>query len=122
LLPFGLLVERLFYFLQGEENYFGGLTVRTNLKTAIELTRRSQIDFAKDAGIHPIRLNRIVNGRIEPTPAERERFAELLNVDAAWLFRIVTIPTAAAATSPDPTLTEVAGRIGKIIEHLKTKS
>ena len=67
--------------------------MRTNLKTTIEVRADSQVAFAKQAGIHPVRLNRIVNGWIAPSPVERDRFAELLNVDAAWLFRIVTIPT-----------------------------
>jgi hypothetical protein len=93
--------------------------VRTNLKSTVELLAGSQIAFAKAAGIHPIRLNRIVNGWIEPTPTERDRFAELLKVDAAWLFRIVTIPTAPAATTPEATLADVSAKIEGIIEEIK---
>ena len=64
-----------------------------NLKTTVELVAGSQLAFAKAAGIHHLRLNRIVNGWIEPTPVERDRFAELLKVDAVWLFQMVTVPT-----------------------------
>jgi transcriptional regulator with XRE-family HTH domain len=95
--------------------------VRMNLKNTIALRGWSQIDFAEEVGIHPIRLNRIGNARIEPTPAEREKIAEVLNVDAAWLFRVVTIPNAPALTTPEATLAELSAQIdsaNKRIEKL----
>jgi len=96
--------------------------VRTNLKMAIEVRAGSQLAFAKAAGIHPVRLNRIVKGWIEPSPAERARFVELLKVDATWLFRIVTLPTAPAATTAETTLTEISAQIDGMIRTIETAS
>ncbi len=57
-----------------------------NLKIAIAEEYGSQLAFAVAAKIHPVRLNKIVNGWIEVMPAERARLAALLDADTAWLF------------------------------------
>ena len=96
--------------------------MRTNLKTAIEVQFGSQLNFAKNAQMHPVKVNRIVKGWIEPSPAERARFVELLKVDATWLFRIVTIPTAPTATTAETTLTEISAQIDGMIRTIETAS
>ena len=61
-------------------------TMRKNLKIAIEERFRTQIAFAHAIKIHPVRVNRIVCGWVEPTKDERERISIALNADAEWLF------------------------------------
>ena len=75
--------------------------MRSNLKSTIDIRSGSQCAFAEKTGINSIRLNRIVNGWIDPTPAERSKFAEILQVDAGWLFAIFTIPTEAKVSKFD---------------------
>lgn len=57
-----------------------------NLRIAISERFGTQLACAKAAGIHPVRLNRICLGWVEPTVIERERLAEAIATDAAWLF------------------------------------
>jgi hypothetical protein len=64
--------------------------MRANLKAAIGLRFGSQIAFARAVGLHSIKINRLCNGWVEPTPTERERIAAALNADPAWLFCTVT--------------------------------
>lgn len=64
-----------------------------NLRIAIEEEFGTQIACAKAIGLHPIRLNRICCGWIEPTPIERDRLASALAADPQWLFsRVLRIP------------------------------
>ena len=57
-----------------------------NLRSAIIERYRTQLAFAAAVGISPTRLNRIINGWLEPTPVERARLAELLGVEIEWVF------------------------------------
>lgn len=54
----------------------------------IELLTRGEPQYAlaAKAGMSETRLSRIVQGRIQPTPAERKKLAELLDVPEAELF------------------------------------
>jgi len=60
--------------------------MRHNLRTAIEIKFGTQLACAHSTGIHPIKLNRLCRGWIEPTPVERERLTAALDADPAWLF------------------------------------
>ena len=73
--------------------------MRANLKAAIGLRFGSQIAFARAVGLHSIKINRLCNGWVEPTPTERERIASALNADPAWLFCTVTRIPAPSASS-----------------------
>lgn len=65
-----------------------------NLRIAIEEKFGTQLACAKAAEIHPIRLNRICRGWVEPTQVEQDRLAAIIGVDSAWLFsKISRIPT-----------------------------
>jgi hypothetical protein len=66
--------------------------VRANLKTAIAVRFGSQLAFARAAGLHSVKVNRLCRGWIEPTPLEREQISEALRADADWLFAEVRIP------------------------------
>lgn len=57
-----------------------------NLRLAIGERFGTQLTFAKAAKIHPVRLNKILNGWIEATPEERARLAALLDAEQSWLF------------------------------------
>jgi len=60
--------------------------MKINLIAAIETRFGSQIAFARAVGLHPVRLNRLCRGWLEPTRVERHRIAEALEADADWLF------------------------------------
>jgi hypothetical protein len=76
--------------------------VKANLVAAIEARFGSQIAFARVVGLHPVRLNRLCRGWLEPTPIERDRIAEALGVDADWLFSAFRLPAPkAGATSAE---------------------
>jgi len=66
--------------------------MRANLKAAIEARFGSQIAFAREVRLHPIKINRLCRGWIEPTALERARIAEALQADADWLFAVLLIP------------------------------
>ena len=66
--------------------------MRANLKAAIELRFGSQIAVARAVLLHPLKVNRICRGWIEPTQAERARIATALCADEAWLFAVLRIP------------------------------
>ena len=66
--------------------------MRANLKAAIDVRFGSQLAFARAVGLHAIRVNRLCQGWLEPTPAERERIAESLRADVDWLFAVLFIP------------------------------
>jgi len=69
----------------------GGI-VKINLVATIEATFGSQIAFARAVGLHPVRLNRLCRGWLEPTCVERDRIAKALDADADWLFSAFRIP------------------------------
>lgn len=66
--------------------------MRANLEAAIKVRFGSQIAFAREVRLHPIKINRICRGWIEPTPLERARITEALQADADWLFAVLLIP------------------------------
>ena len=71
--------------------------MKMNLVAAIEVRFGSQIAFARAVGLHPVRINRLCRGWIEPTRTERERIAEALETDADWLFAGFRIPARKSA-------------------------
>ena len=52
----------------------------TGLKQLIVSRRLIQADLAEDAGMSESRLSRIVNGRVQPTDAERKNLATALGL------------------------------------------
>lgn len=83
--------------------------MRHNLKAAIRMRFRTQLACARAVGLHPIRLNRLCCGWIDPTDVERERLADALKADSAWLFSTVMfIP--ASSNSDKSTTRSCAGR------------
>ena len=68
--------------------------MKMNLAATIKARFGSQIAFARAVGLHPVRINRLCKGWIEPTRTERERIAEALETDADWLFAGFRIPAA----------------------------
>jgi len=74
--------------------------MRMNLKAAIEVRFGSQLAFARAVGLHPVKINRLCGGWIEPTPTERERIADALGADATWLFStVMRIPSPTTANA-----------------------
>jgi hypothetical protein len=57
-----------------------------NLVYAISLKRLPHYEIAQSARISEWRFSRLLNGRSEISPAERERIARALGFDSAWLF------------------------------------
>jgi len=66
--------------------------VRMNLVAAIEARFGSQIAFARAIGLHPVKLNRLCRGWLEPTRVERDRIATALDIEPDWLFSVFRIP------------------------------
>lgn len=64
-----------------------------NVVYAISLRRQTHYEIAQVAGISEWRFSRLLNGRGEFTPRERERLAQALNFDESWLFQRVMPPT-----------------------------
>jgi len=60
--------------------------MRWNLKKAIIDKHGSQEDFARQIGIDPTRLSRIIRGHISPSEAEIELFSRKLDKEPAYLF------------------------------------
>jgi transcriptional regulator with XRE-family HTH domain len=56
------------------------------LKIAIVESGRSQADVAADIGMHDTKLSMIVNGRREPSDAERKAIARVLKRKPSQLF------------------------------------
>jgi hypothetical protein len=86
---------------------FSGGDMRANLKAAIDIRFGSQIAFARAVSLHPVRINRLCRGWIEPTPAEREKIAEALTVDADWLFAGFRIPIRKSAIAETQSATPI---------------
>ena len=78
-----------FFIGVGQKKFSNGDAMRMNLKTAIDVRFGSQIAFARAVGLHPVKINRLCNGWVEPTPVERGRIAAALNADPVWLFSSV---------------------------------
>lgn len=68
-----------------------------NLIYAISLRRQPHYEIARAAGISEWRFSRLLNGRSEFTPAEKEHVARALNFDESWLFQRVMPPARAHA-------------------------
>lgn len=79
--------------------------MRANLKAAIDVRFGTQLAFAREVGLHPVRVNRLCRGWIEPTAVERQRIAEVLRADADWLFAVLLIPAPRSReNSPAPSM------------------
>jgi hypothetical protein len=83
-------VDRGFFIGIDVKKFSNGDAMRMNLKAAIDVRFGSQIAFARAVSLHPVKINRLCNGWIEPTPIERVRIAATLKADAEWLFSTVT--------------------------------
>ena len=74
----------------------------SNLKTALAARRMHQVDLAQAIGVAPSTLSEFIHGRTELAPRLRERIAEVLRADPAWLFSRVThipaLPTEVAGS------------------------
>ncbi len=57
-----------------------------NLVYAISLKHLPHYEIAQAARISEWRFSRLLNGRIECTPAERARIADAVGFDQGWLF------------------------------------
>lgn len=76
--------------------------MRANLKAIIESRFGTQLAFAKDNEVHPVRVNRLINGWVDPTPMELARFAGVLGVEPDWLFADFAIPSSGEVDRTDP--------------------
>ena len=81
--------------------------MRANLKAAIGLRFGSQLAFARAVGLHPVRVNRLCKGWVEPTLIERERISKLLAADSDWLFAVFRIPTKKTAPTEEIAAAEI---------------
>jgi len=71
-------------------------TVRyPNLRYAASLKRLRNYELARAVGMSEWRLSRVLTGRAEFTPAEREKICSLLGFSADWLFANPVPPSAA---------------------------
>jgi ribosome-binding protein aMBF1 (putative translation factor) len=61
--------------------------VNTKLKLALLEHGESQYAVARRLGVSETRLSRIVQGRLAPTPEERARLAEMLELDQDEVFQ-----------------------------------
>lgn len=70
----------------------------SNLKTALAARRMRQAELAAAIGISPSLLSEAIHLRAQLAPHQRQRIAEVLCADPAWLFeRVIHIP----ALKPD---------------------
>jgi hypothetical protein len=81
--------------------------MRANLKAVIEVRFGSQLAFAQAVGLHPVRVNRICKGWVEPTCGEREKIANLLAADSDWLFAVFRIPARKSAATGEIATQEI---------------
>jgi hypothetical protein len=87
-----------------------------NLKGAIAASRwKTQLAFAAAAGVNTVRLNRLCQGWVPPSLAEKEKFSKLLGVDGDWLFRAFAIPSSGEVDCTDP----VDGMIAAVETFMK---
>ncbi len=63
-----------------------------NLVYAISLKRLPHYEIAQEVGISEWRFSRLLKGRSEFLPAERERVAGVLGFDQGWLFETPNPP------------------------------
>jgi hypothetical protein len=64
-----------------------------NLVATIQARFGSQLALARAVGLHPVRINRLCKGWLEPTQVERHE------ADADWLFSGFRIPTSNGGTA-----------------------
>jgi hypothetical protein len=64
-----------------------------NLVYAISLKRMPHYQIAHASRISEWRFSRLLNGRSEAAPAERNRIAEALGFDETWLFEVPRPPS-----------------------------
>ena len=75
----------------------------SNLKAALAARRIRQAELAAAIEIAPSTLSEFIHGRTELTPYQRQRMAEVLCADPAWLFAAVTqIPALNTETESMP--------------------
>ena len=73
----------------------------SNLKVALAARRIRQAELAEAIGISPSMLSEAIHGRAELAPHQRQRIAEVLRADPAWLFeRVIHIPALKPAEEP----------------------
>jgi len=73
----------------------------SNLKVALAARRMRQAELAVAIRVAPSTLSEFIHGRVELAPHQRQRIAEVLRADPAWLFaRITHIPALKAETEP----------------------
>ena len=65
--------------------------MRHNLRVAIDTKFGTQLACARAVGLHPVRLNRLCRGWVDPTVIERERLTSVLGADPVWLFSTLTL-------------------------------
>lgn len=76
-----------------------------NLKVALAERRIRQADLAAAIKVAPSTLSEFIHGRVELAPHQRQRIAEMLRADPAWLFAVVThIPAPKADAEPEPAI------------------
>jgi transcriptional regulator with XRE-family HTH domain len=77
----------------------------SNLKVALAVRRMRQAEIAAAIGVSPSTLSEFIHGRAELAPHQRQRIAEMLHADPAWLFQAVThIPVLKADAEPAPAI------------------
>ncbi|PYU22168.1 MAG: hypothetical protein DMG32_18960 [Acidobacteria bacterium] len=73
----------------------------SNLKVALAARRMRQAELAVAIRVAPSTLSEFIHGRVELAPHQRQRIAEVLRADPAWLFaRITHIPALKSETEP----------------------
>jgi transcriptional regulator with XRE-family HTH domain len=75
-----------------------------NLKVALSARRVSQAELAAAIGCAPSTLSEFIHGRADLAPYQRDRIAEMLRADPAWLFARVTIPEPKSDAAPTPAI------------------
>src|SRR5882762_10464234 len=84
---------------RGVRGFKGAPMKFPNLVYAISLRRQTHYEIAQAVGMSEWRFSRLLNGRSEFTPIEREHVARTLNFDESWLFQKVMPPARAHADS-----------------------
>lgn len=77
----------------------------SNLKVALAARRLRQAELAAAIGVAPSTLSEFIHGRVELAPHQRQRIAEMLRADPAWLFtRVTHIPALKPETESMPAI------------------
>lgn len=69
-----------------------------NLLWALKIRRLAHFELSQSVRMEPSRFSRCLNGRLEFSPIFRQRIAEVLGFEEAWLFAETT-PRSFVATS-----------------------